>query len=68
MLDLLLAVVKQKQLEPILIVMVSLVRHVAVVLGVVAQATVGVVFHEGPDFGVPGGCEGAVRVRHLGVV
>lgn len=67
-LDFLLAVVKQEELEPVLGIIVSFVRYMAVILRVVAKATGGVVLDQSADFGAPAGRVGGVQFRHLVVV
>jgi hypothetical protein len=56
----LLAVVEQEQLKPVISVIVSFVRHMTVVLGVVAKAAVGVVLDESSDLRAPAWRAGGV--------
>jgi hypothetical protein len=52
-LDLGLAIVEEEELESVFIVMVSSVAHVAAILLVVAESTVGVVRNELANLGAP---------------
>jgi hypothetical protein len=65
-LDLGLAVVEEEELEPVFIIVVSLVRHVASVLLVVAESAVGVLRNDLADRGAPARRWSAVVVAHLG--
>jgi hypothetical protein len=66
--DLRLAVVEEKELEPVFRP-VSFVRHMVVVLLAVAQSTVRLVLDECANLAIPRGRRGAVRLAHvLGVV